>query len=115
MPEIYFVILFFILNGLISPDFGDFSYYYMLNVCHITKMQYSLLGIIGQVTSIFGTMYYESHMKDIEVRTLLYYSTCLSIVSGIFSCAFAMRWNLQLHISDMVFILLTDTVFGVIS
>ena len=37
MPEIYFVIFFFIINGVISPDFGDFSYYYMLNVCHISK------------------------------------------------------------------------------
>lgn len=37
MPEIYLVIVFFILNGLMSPDFGDFSYYFMLNTCHITK------------------------------------------------------------------------------
>ena len=47
MPEIYFVVAFFILNGLISPDFGDFSYYFMLNVCSITKFQYSLMGIVG--------------------------------------------------------------------
>jgi len=33
MPEIYMVILFFVVNGLISPDFGDFGYYFMLNVC----------------------------------------------------------------------------------
>ena len=33
MPEIYMVILFFIVNGVISPDFGDFGYYFMLNVC----------------------------------------------------------------------------------
>jgi len=37
MPEIYFVIGFFLLNGLISPDFGDFSYYFMLNVANISK------------------------------------------------------------------------------
>jgi len=37
MPEIYLVIVFFILNGLMSPDFGDFSYYFMLNTCQITK------------------------------------------------------------------------------
>jgi MFS family permease len=37
MPEIYLVIAFFILNGLMSPDFGDFSYYFMLNTCQITK------------------------------------------------------------------------------
>ena len=37
MPEIYMVILFFVINGLISPDFGDFGYYFMLNVCQISK------------------------------------------------------------------------------
>jgi MFS family permease len=37
MPEIYLVIVFFVLNGLMSPDFGDFSYYFMLNTCQITK------------------------------------------------------------------------------
>jgi hypothetical protein len=37
MPEMYLVVLFFIFNGLISPDFGDFSYYYMLNVAGISK------------------------------------------------------------------------------
>lgn len=37
MPEIYLVIIFFILNGVISPDFGDFSYYFMLNTCNISK------------------------------------------------------------------------------
>ena len=37
MPEIYFVIIFFILNGVLSPDFGDFSYYFMLNVVKLSK------------------------------------------------------------------------------
>ena len=60
MPEIYLVILFFVLNGVISPDFGDFSYYFMLNEIKISKFQYSMLGTIGQFTSIFGTMFYEN-------------------------------------------------------
>lgn len=54
-------------------------------------------------------------MKDIEVRTLLFYSTCISIVSGFCSLAFANRLHLKLHISDMIFIVCTDTIFGVIS
>ena len=37
MPEIYLVISFFALNGLFSPSFGQFSYFFMLNVAHITK------------------------------------------------------------------------------
>lgn len=37
MPEIYLVVAFFVLNGVISPDFGDFSYYFMLNVVNLSK------------------------------------------------------------------------------
>ena len=115
MPEIYLVIMFFILNGLISPDFGDFSYYFMLNVVKLSKFQYSMLGVIGQVTSVFGSMFYEQNLKDIEVRTVLYWSTVCSIISSLSSYAFALRLNLAIGLPDVVFIVLTDTIFGVIS
>jgi hypothetical protein len=38
MPEIYLVIAFFVVNGALSPDFGDFSYFFMLNEIKITKI-----------------------------------------------------------------------------
>ena len=47
MPEMYLVVLYFTLGGIISPDFGDFGYYFMLNVAGISKFQYSMLGTIG--------------------------------------------------------------------
>jgi len=47
MREIVMVIGFFLLNGLLSPDFGDFSYYFMLNVVKLSKFQYSMLGTVG--------------------------------------------------------------------
>ena len=115
MPEIYLVILFFLLNGLFSPDFGDFSYYFMLNTVKMSKFQYSMLGVIGQITSVFGTMYYEAQLKDIEVRTLLYWSTVVSVISSLAGWGFALRWNLLLGINDMIFVILTDTIFGTIS
>lgn len=83
MPEIYMVIFFFIINGVISPDFGDFGYYFMLNVCQISKFQYSMLGTVGNITGFLGCMYYEQNLKDIEVRTLIYWSTVISCLSGL--------------------------------
>lgn len=32
IPQIYRAILFFLLNGLIVPSFGDFSYYFSINI-----------------------------------------------------------------------------------
>ena len=43
----YLVVLYFVLGGILSPDFGDFGYYFMLNVAGISKFQYSMLGTIG--------------------------------------------------------------------
>jgi hypothetical protein len=115
MPEIYLVVTFFVLNGLLSPDFGDFSYYFMLNVVNLSKFEYSMLGVVGQVTSVFGVMFYEARLKDVEVRTVLYWSTVCSIISSLSQVAFALRWNTLIGVNDIVFIVCTDTVFGVMS
>jgi hypothetical protein len=74
-----------------------------------------MLGVVGQVTSVFGTMYYEAYLKDLEVRRVLYWSTVFSVISSISQYAFAVRFNVLIGINDIVFILLTDTAFGVIS
>lgn len=47
MPEIFLVVSFFVLNGCMSPSFGNFSYYFLLNTCGISKFQYSMLGVMG--------------------------------------------------------------------
>ena len=33
MPEIYMVLGYFVVGGILNPDFGDFGYYFMMNVC----------------------------------------------------------------------------------
>ena len=60
-------------------------------------------------------MYYEAYLKDLEVRRVLYWSTIFSVISSVASYAFAVRLNLLIGVNDIVFILLTDTMFGVIS
>jgi Na+/melibiose symporter-like transporter len=74
-----------------------------------------MLGIVGQITSVFGTIYYEKQLKDIEVRTLLFWSTVVSVISSLASYCFAMRWNLLIGLTDILFVVLTDTIFGTVS
>lgn len=74
-----------------------------------------MLGTIGQFTSIFGTMFYENTLKDVEVRTVLYWSTIVSVVSSVCQYSFAMRWNKYIYVNDIVFVVVTDTIFNVIS
>jgi hypothetical protein len=49
MPEIYLMVIYFFLTGITNPSFGDFSYYFILNVAKISKLKYSMLGILGQI------------------------------------------------------------------
>lgn len=49
------------------------------------------------------------------MRTVLYWSTLLSCFGAFCGYVFAMRWNVKMGINDMAFIILTDTIFGVIS
>ena len=60
-------------------------------------------------------MYYEQYLKDIEVRRLIFYATIFAILQSVSSLVFALRLNLLVGINDIVFILLTDTLFGVFS
>ena len=50
-----------------------------------------------------------------EVRTILYWSTLVSCLSGLCSVVFANRWNVALGIPDIAWIICTDTIFGVVS
>lgn len=74
-----------------------------------------MLGVIGQFTGIFGTMFYEANLKDVEVRKVMLWATVFSCVSAASQYVFALRWNKLLGLNDIVFIVLTDTVFGVMS
>jgi len=112
MPEIYCVIIFFVLNGLFSPSFGQFSYFFMLNVAGITKLQYAMFGLISKVCHILGTMYYKAYLKDTETRTVIYYSTIMCVFSTGLKFCFASRWNLEVGVSDVMFLVFTDVVFG---
>ena len=112
MPEIYTVLLFFLLNGLFSPSFGQFSYFFMLNTAHITKFQFAMFGVISKACHIAGTMYYKAFLKDVETRTVILWSTTICVFSTFTHWALAMRWNIQLGISDIVFIIFTNVVFG---
>ena len=47
-----------------------------------------------------------------EVRNVLFINVCIAIVGAFLAYAFAMRWNLELDISDYFFIIFTDVVFG---
>jgi len=45
--EIYFLIIYFIIDGLTNPRFDDFTYFYYLNVLGISKFMFAMITLIG--------------------------------------------------------------------
>jgi len=92
--EIYMIISFFILNGLISPSFSQFSYFFYLKVCGVTQFEYSMLGVIGQCCCIIGAWFYRNRLKHMETRTILMWATISGVISSFSTLTLANRWNI---------------------
>lgn len=113
--EIYCVVIYFILDGLTNPSFSDFSYFFLLNVIGVSKFMFAMIALIGQICSVIGVMIYEKFLKDTEVRTVLFWNVVLAIIGALLNYFFAKRWNLSIGVSDYVFLIFTDVVFGAIA
>ena len=115
MREIYFVVIFFIAKSLIIPSFEEFSYFFLLNVIHISKFMFAVLVLIGQISHIVGALIYKAFCRNVETRWMIFFAMVVSSISYFLNYCFAMRWNQAWGIDDLVFLLFTDVVFGVIS
>lgn len=47
MREIYVLVIFFLVKGVLNPTFREFTYFFLLNVIHISKFMFALLELIG--------------------------------------------------------------------
>lgn len=45
--EIYCVVLYFILDGLTSPSFSDFTYFFLMNVVGVSKFMFAMITLVG--------------------------------------------------------------------
>jgi len=63
MKEIYFLVIFFLALGILSPTFEDFMYFFYLNVIGISKLLFAALYLVGQVCHIVGALIYKSFCR----------------------------------------------------
>jgi len=115
MREIFQVVIFFLALALINPSFSEFTYFFLLNVIKISKFMFSLLVLIGQICHVIGALVYKAWCRNVETRTMVLLSIVANILSSALNFGFAKRWNLELGIPDLCFLLFTDVVFAVIS
>ena len=47
LKQIYFLVIFFLVKGIINPSFEEFSYFFLLNVIKISKFVFAILVLVG--------------------------------------------------------------------
>ena len=92
--QVYSMLLFFIINSLISPVFTQFQYYFLTDVAKITDVQFAGYQMLSQLMHIVGSIIYQERFKNVEPRTLMYYACYVCIISNFCSLSQAKRWNL---------------------
>ena len=69
---------------------------------------------IGQLCAILGASIYKKYGRDKETRTMVIVAISISALGSLLQFFFAKRWNLEVGISDIVFLLFTDVVFSIL-
>lgn len=115
MREIYFIVIFFIAKGFLSPSFEDFSYYFLLDVIQISKLMFAILVLIGQICMIIGALIYKAFCRSIATRTMVMIAMIIFSTGAFLNYCFAKRWNLELGISDIFFLFFTDIIFNTLA
>ena len=115
MREIFQIVIFFVSLAILNPSFSEFSYFFLLNVIGISKFMFSLLVLIGQICHIFGALIYKAFCRNVDTRTMVLASFITTSLSALLNFFFAKRWNVDWGIPDLVFLITTDVVFGIVS
>ena len=115
IPIFHRVMIFLALTGLI-PSFGTFGYYFMLDVVHISKFTYSLLGVLGFFCLMVGSATYQhTGLSRKEFRTLILYDMAITYAFSPLGLMFVYRINESYGLPDMLVIVFTDIVSSVFS
>ena len=75
---------------------------------------FAILQFIGNICALIGAILYNSHFKEVEVRTMVGAGLFGNFLSNLLTYFFAMRWNLKVGISDQFFLYSTGVVFKVV-
>lgn len=113
--EIYLVVIYFLVDGLTTPSFSDYTYFFLMDEIGVSKFMFAIISLVGSICAVFGVILYERTLKTVEVRRVLLYNVIIAIIGCFLAFVFAKRWNLEFSCPDYVFIFLTDVVFSALS
>lgn len=108
LREMWKSILFFMIAGMIIPNFSDYLYYYQLNVSMFTKLEYSMIALLGFIALLVSSLVYNWFFKNIEERILLSLAMIVNFIGSMTTLMYVLK--ITLGMPELVFVALTSTV-----
>ena len=97
------------------PNYSDIWYYFTIEEMKLSKFVLGMLGVIGFITLMIGTVLYSKFFSDKETRTLFRAGIIINWIGSVFGLCLALRLNIMLGISDVIFLIFTSMVTEVLS
>lgn len=94
--------LFIFLSGAISPSFGQLTFAFVTDVLKFTPEFMGVIGAVGYLFLIFGTVLYNVKFKHFAYRKILFMAQIALIVISFSDLLIVTRANLTLGIPDKV-------------
>ena len=79
-PEVYRLLIYFVVDGLTNPTFQDFFFFFVLDVIGISRFMFVMIFLAGYLCGLFGVLVYQSFFKAYEIRTMLLLSVIANVV-----------------------------------
>jgi Na+/melibiose symporter-like transporter len=90
---VYRVLAFIVLNGLLIPSFGSFSYYFLTEELKVSQFSYSMLALVAYASLMVGSVLYNACMTNIDLRKILLYGVLLRLALAPLNFALILQWN----------------------
>ena len=103
IPEIYKVLIYIILRGLLVPSFGDFWYYFVINIKEFTQFEYGMMSVIGNISLMIGAACYSRYFYKWEFRYILTVSNVIGFIGGVLGAAFVLDLHKIIGLSNIFF------------
>ena len=108
VSELWRSVLFFLLLGCLVPSFGEFFYYYQLEVVGFSKFTYAAIGSLGFFYLVIAMQFYNWYLKDRETIIMMVIA-CFTNLIGSIGCILFVR-KMYFGMDPLVFMIMTSTV-----
>ena len=112
VKELWKSFLFYFLFGCMVPSFGDFFYYYQMEITGFSKLTYALINSLGFFLLIISMQLYNVYLKERETKLMMVIA-CFTNLVGSIGCILFVR-QIYFGMSPLAFMILSSTVTDIL-